>query len=75
MGPGEGGGGRTGGGGCRVSMVSHQGKNRQGGGMCAQAGLTVKRLKRVREGRVTLDRTLAPGAWRRLTEEELALLR
>ena len=43
--------------------------------MCAQAGLTVKRLKRVREGRVTLDRALAPGAWRRLTEAELALLR
>lgn len=67
--------GRTGGGVSQLSIVIHQGKNRQVRRMCAQAGLTVKRLKRVREGRVTLDRTLAPGAWRRLTEEELALLR
>lgn len=67
--------GRTDGGVSQLSIVIHQGKNRQVRRMCAQAGLTVKRLKRVREGRVTLDRTLAPGAWRRLTEEELALLR
>ena len=67
--------GRSSGGVSQLSIVIHQGKNRQVRRMCAQAGLTVKRLKRVREGRVTLDRTLAPGAWRRLTEEELALLR
>ena len=67
--------GRTGGGVSQLSIIIHQGKNRQVRRMCAQAGLTVKRLKRVREGRVTLDRALAPGAWRRLTEAELALLR
>ena len=67
--------GRTSGGVSQLSIIIHQGKNRQVRRMCAQAGLTVKRLKRVREGRVTLDRALAPGAWRRLTEAELALLR
>ena len=67
--------GRTSGGVSQLSIIIHQGKNRQVRRMCAQAGLTVKRLKRVREGRVTLDRALAPGDWRRLTEAELALLR
>ena len=67
--------GRTSGGVSQLSIIIHQGKNRQVRRMCAQAGLTVKRLKRVREGQVTLDRALAPGAWRRLTEAELALLR
>ena len=43
--------------------------------MCKQAGLTVQRLKRIREGQVTLDRSLKPGAWRPLTVRELALLR
>ena len=43
--------------------------------MCAQAGLEVRRLKRVREGRVWLDRALRPGQWRPLTGEELRLLR
>ena len=67
--------GRTSGGVSQLSIIIHQGKNRQVRRMCAQAGLTVKRLKRVREGQVTLDRALAPGTSRRLTEAELALLR
>ena len=42
--------------------------------MCAQAGLTVLRLKRIREGELFLDRTLRPGQWRPLTQAELLLL-
>lgn len=59
----------------QISVVIHQGKNRQVRRMCAQAGLEVRRLKRVREGRVWLDRALRPGQWRPLTGEELRLLR
>ena len=58
-----------------LSVVIHQGKNRQVRRMCAQAGLEVRRLKRVREGGLWLDRSLKPGRWRPLTGEELALLR
>lgn len=56
----------------QLSVVIHQGKNRQVRRMCAQAGLEVMRLKRIREGRLMLDRTLAPGSWRYLTREEIA---
>lgn len=59
----------------QLSVVIHQGKNRQVRRMCAQAGLEVRRLKRVREGRVWLDQALRPGQWRPLTGEELRLLR
>ena len=59
----------------RLSMVIRQGKNRQIRRMCAQAGLEVRRLKRVREGGVLLDWRLAPGKWRPLTEEELKTLK
>ncbi|MEM5780379.1 MAG: pseudouridine synthase, partial [Lawsonibacter sp.] len=58
----------------QLSVVIHQGKNRQVRRMCAQAGLTVLRLKRVREGTLSLDRALAPGAWRKLTGQEILLL-
>ena len=54
--------GRTTGGVSQLSVTIHQGKNRQVRRMCAQAGLTVLRLKRVREG------------GRPLTGEELAAL-
>jgi len=57
----------------RLSVIIHQGKNRQVRRMCAQAGLTVTRLRRVREGELTLG-DLAPGAWRRLTLEEISRL-
>ncbi|MGE4275771.1 MAG: pseudouridine synthase [Lawsonibacter sp.] len=59
----------------QLSVVIHQGKNRQVRRMCAQAGLTVLRLKRVREGELSLDRALAPGAWRKLTAQEILLLK
>ena len=42
--------------------------------MCAHCGLTVTRLKRVREGKLPLDPALAPGQWRPLTAAETALL-
>ena len=58
----------------QLSIVIHQGKNRQVRRMCAKAGLTVRRLKRIREGKLALDRALAPGKWRELTAEELQLL-
>ncbi|MEA4932007.1 MAG: pseudouridine synthase [Lawsonibacter sp.] len=66
--------GRTSGVVSQLSVVIHQGKNRQVRRMCAQAGLAVLRLKRVREGELSLDRALAPGAWRKLTAQEILLL-
>lgn len=66
--------GRTTGGVSQLSVVIHQGKNRQVRRMCAQAGLTVLRLKRIREGKLSLDRALPPGKWRALTEQERLLL-
>lgn len=53
----------------RLSIVIHEGKYRQVRRMCAQAGLTVVRLRRVREGELTLG-DLKSGQWRYLTEEE-----
>lgn len=59
----------------QLSVVIHQGKNRQVRRMCAQAGLEVRRLKRVREGSLWLDRSLKPGQWRPLTAREIAALK
>lgn len=58
----------------QLSIVIHEGKNRQVRRMCEQAGLRVARLKRVREGQLRLDPTLQPGQWRPLRPQELALL-
>ena len=58
----------------QLSVIIHQGKNRQVRRMCAQAGLHVLRLKRVREGGVWLDRSLKPGQFRKLTKDELDAL-
>ena len=58
-----------------LSVVIHEGKNRQIRRMCAACGMTVRRLKRVREESLTLDRTLAPGQWRPLTPAETARLK
>lgn len=54
-------------------IVIHQGKNRQVRRMCAAAGLTVKRLIRVREGGLLLG-DLKRGSWRYLTDAEIQLL-
>ena len=56
-----------------LTVVIHQGKNRQVRRMCAAAGLKVERLRRVREGTLLLD-GLKPGQWRFLTEQEKAVL-
>ena len=58
----------------QLSVTICQGKNRQVRRMCAKAGLSVLRLKRVREGNLSLDRSLKPGAWRPLTEQEVVFL-
>lgn len=50
-------------------IVIHEGRNRQIRRMCEQAGLTVLRLCRVREGSLTLG-DLPVGKWRFLTGEE-----
>lgn len=52
-----------------LRFILHQGKNRQLRRMCAAAGLTVTRLKRIREGPLRLGE-LPVGQWRYLTEEE-----
>ena len=54
-----------------LSVTIHEGKNRQVRRMCAFCGMTVRRLKRIREGKLHLDRGLKPGQWRPLTTEEL----
>jgi len=53
-----------------LSVTIREGKNRQIRRMCAQCGLTVRRLKRVREGGLKLDPGLRPGQWRPLTQQE-----
>ncbi len=56
-----------------LSVTIHEGRNRQVRRMCAAAGLEVRRLRRVREGGLTLG-GLKPGCWRPLTPEELSQL-
>lgn len=56
-----------------LTIVIHQGKNRQVRRMCAAAGLTVTRLIRKKEGSLELG-ALKAGKWRCLTEAEVAAL-
>ena len=49
----------------------HEGKNRQVRRMCTAVGLHVTRLRRIEEGGLTLGE-LPVGAWRFLTEQEVA---
>ena len=58
----------------QLPNVIPQANHRQVRRMCAQAGRTVLRLKRIREGGLSLDRNLAPGKWRELPGQELLLL-
>lgn len=55
----------------RYAITIHEGKNRQIRRMCAQCGLTVKRLRRVQEHTLTLG-NLPAGQWRHLTPGEVA---
>ena len=57
-----------------LSIVIHEGKNRQVRRMCGAVGLDVLRLKRVREGALLLDGKLKSGQWRLLTKEEIGTL-
>ena len=56
-----------------LSVTIHEGKNRQIRRMCAACGLTVKRLRRVREHTLELG-DLPAGKWRYLTQEEVKAL-
>ena len=56
-----------------LSITIHEGKNRQIRRMCAACGLTVKRLRRVREHTLELG-DLPAGKWRYLTQEEVKAL-
>lgn len=57
-----------------LSVIIHEGRNRQVRRMCEQANLTVTRLKRVREGMLMLGE-LPTGHTRVLTEEEVQYLK
>jgi 23S rRNA pseudouridine2605 synthase len=56
-----------------LRLVIHEGRNRQVRRMCEAVGHPVRRLVRTRIGPLT-DRTLAPGAWRELTQAEVRAL-
>lgn len=56
-----------------LSITIHEGKNRQIRRMCEQAGVRVLRLKRIREGGISLG-DLKPGEWRWLKKEEIELI-
>ena len=57
-----------------LDITIHEGRNRQVRRMCALAGMTVTRLKRIREGSVVLG-DLPLGKWRHLTAEEVRALK
>ena len=57
-----------------LSIVIHEGRNRQIRRMCARCGLEVLRLQRVREHCLELG-TLPLGQWRYLTAAEIAALK
>lgn len=56
-----------------LRITIHEGRNRQVRRMCEAVGHPVVRLVRVRIGPLS-DRTLAPGAWRPLTADEVRAL-
>ena len=58
----------------RAQVVLRQGVYHQVKRMIAAVGGTVTALKRLRLGGLWLDKTLAPGEFRELTQEELEKL-
>lgn len=54
-------------------VTIHEGRNRQVRRMCEAAGMTCTRLRRIKEGSLSLG-DLPPGKWRYLTEEEVKSL-
>lgn len=53
-----------------LQITIHEGRNRQVRRMCARAGMQVKRLIRIGEGKLSLGE-LPVGKWRYLTEKEI----
>ena len=53
-----------------LEITIHEGRNRQVRRMCDAAGMHVTRLKRIREGNLSLG-DLPLGKWRYLTEDEV----
>ena len=58
----------------RLQITIHEGRNRQVRRMCQLAGMTVTRLRRIREGQLQLG-NLPEGKWRYLTADEVAKLK
>ena len=58
----------------KFQITIHEGRNRQVRRMCEAAGMTVTRLKRIREGSLSLG-DLPLGKWRYLTEDEVKNLK
>ena len=58
----------------KFQITIHEGRNRQVRRMCEAAGMTVTRLKRVREGNLSLG-DLPLGKWRYLSAEEVNSLK
>ena len=57
-----------------IEVTIHEGRNRQVRRMCDMAGMKVVRLKRVREGSLSLG-ALPVGEWRFLSDEEVNMLK
>lgn len=55
-------------------VIIHEGRNRQIRRMCEAAGMHCTRLRRIREGSLSLG-NLPCGAWRYLTSDEVAALK
>ena len=58
----------------RIQITIHEGRYRQVRRMCEQAGMHVTRLRRIREGKLSLG-DLPKGKWRYLSPEEVQLLK
>ena len=58
----------------RIQITIHEGRNRQVRRMCEIAGMHVTRLRRIREGNLSLGE-LPKGKWRYLTEQEITDLK
>ena len=57
-----------------IEITIHEGRNRQVRRMCEAAGMHVTRLRRIREGGLSLG-DLPAGKWRYLTDNEVAELK
>ena len=58
----------------KFQITIHEGRNRQVRRMCEAAGMTVTRLKRIKEGTLSLG-DLPLGKWRYLTAEEISSMK